>query len=74
MEKRKRSPLEAVLLGIGIAILSGLLIPVVITALLSLLGIIMLGVAVPEIGISLLILMLLIGLPVYFITLAVTNK
>ena len=74
MEKRKRSPLEAVLLGIGIAILSGLLIPVVITALLSLLGIIVLGVAVPEIGISLLILMLLIGLPVYFITLAVTNK
>ncbi len=73
MEK-KRNPLQAVLLGIGIAILSGLLIPVVITALLSLLGIIALGVAVPEIGVSLLILMLLIGLPVYFITLAVTNK
>ena len=74
MNNKNRNPFLMVLLGIGIAILSGLMIPVLVSALLSLMGVVALGVACPEIGIALLILFIIIGLPVYIITLAVTHK
>jgi hypothetical protein len=62
------------LVAIGAAILTALAIPIIIVALLAFLGIIALGVAVPEIGIALIIMAAIFGVPIYFITLAVNHK
>ena len=52
-----------VLKGFGILLLAGLAIPILVSFMLSMLGIICLGVAAPEIALALIILLMIFAIP-----------